>query len=212
MNEIISKRYTTVKEIADILDVGQTTVKRAIEKLRPVLNPVSTNTQGGYLLDEQQATLIKKEIQSHHNLASRQIDLVTTEQEENETILKAMSILKKRHDEYKLRAELAELKLEQQQPKVEFFDTVVESKSLLSMGNVAKLLDKDIGRNKLFSLLRDKHILMNGNSPYQTYIDRGYFKLKENSYTTNSGQVKVFKTPYVTQKGLAYIQKIVKEK
>ena len=37
MNEITDKKYTTVKEMSDILDVGQTTVKRAIEKLRVLI-------------------------------------------------------------------------------------------------------------------------------------------------------------------------------
>ena len=98
----------TVRDVANVLNVGESTVKRAIEKLSPVLGALMLNNYGGYLLSEYQVTTIKQEIQKHHNLTNRKIDKITTEQEENETIVKALSILKQRADEYKRRAELAE--------------------------------------------------------------------------------------------------------
>ena len=42
----------------------------------------------------------------------------------------------------------------EQKPKVEFFEAVTNSKSAIDMGQVAKVLDKDIGRNKLFEIRR----------------------------------------------------------
>ena len=65
----------------------------------------------------------------------------------------------------------------EQKPKVEFFEAVTNSKSAIDMGQVAKVLDKDIGRNKLFEILRNKKILQKDNIPFQTYIDRGYFRV-----------------------------------
>lgn len=93
-------------------------------------------------------------------------------------------------------------------PKAEFYDTVANSETMLSMSEVAKVLDMGYGRNKIFAILRDKKILDNKNVPYQQYVDRGYFKLVEGSYT-NQGNVIVTKTVYVKQKGIDYIRKLL---
>ena len=95
-------------------------------------------------------------------------------------------------------------------PKADFYDTVANSETMLSMSEVAKVLDMGYGRNKIFAILRDKKILDNRNVPYQQYVDRGYFKLVEGSYT-NQGNVIVTKTVYVKQKGIDYIRKLLKE-
>lgn len=93
-------------------------------------------------------------------------------------------------------------------PKAGFYDTVANSESLLSMGDVAKTLDMGIGRNKLFALLRDKGVLNQHNIPYQRYIDAGYFKLIENTFMAGDNQV-VSTTTYVKQKGIDYIRKVL---
>ena len=74
----------------------------------------------------------------------------------------------------------------EQKPK-EFFDTVA-NKTALPMDKVAKSLDMGIGRNKLFEILRDKKILDRSNIPYQTYVDRGYFRVVEQKYTKPTGK------------------------
>ena len=61
-----------------------------------------------------------------------------------------------------------------------------------------------IGRNRLFAWLRVLGILMMNNIPYQEYMDRGYFKLKESLYYTD-GVYKTRQTTYVTGKGQRYI-------
>jgi Rha family phage regulatory protein len=67
--------------------------------------------------------------------------------------------------------------IEYQKPKVEFYDEIIDSKDTIDIGQLAKTLNvKNIGRNKLFEILREKSILDRRNQPYQTYIDRGYFK------------------------------------
>ncbi|MBP3796338.1 MAG: phage antirepressor KilAC domain-containing protein, partial [Ruminococcus sp.] len=52
--------------------------------------------------------------------------------------------------------------------------------------------------------LRVMGILMMNNIPYQEYMDRGYFKLKESLYYTD-GVYKTRQTTYVTGKGQRYI-------
>ena len=106
-----------------------------------------------------------------------------------------------------------ELKEEKQkvallQPKADFYDTVANSESLLSMADVAKVLDKGIGRNRLFKLLRDKGILQGNNVPYQRFVDAGYFKVVENSYMAGDNAI-VSTVTYVKQKGVDYIRKLL---
>lgn len=100
--------------------------------------------------------------------------------------------------------------IEEQKPKVEFFDAVADSKSAIAIGDVAKMLGiKGIGRNNLFELLRDKKVLMQNNQPYQKYIDNGYFRVIEQKFTKPNGETVVTFKTLVYQKGVAYIRKLL---
>lgn len=104
--------------------------------------------------------------------------------------------------------QLAEAKVAELAPKAEFYDTVADSESLMSMADTCKILDMGIGRNKLFALLREKKILQKDNIPYQQYVTAGYFKVVEGKYEVNENVV-VTKTTYVKQKGIDYIRKLL---
>lgn len=109
---------------------------------------------------------------------------------------------------------LAEEKIEQQKPLVDFANQVSDTTDLIDMKIMAKLLkDKniDIGRNRLFDFLRIKKILMKDNQPYQQYIDAGYFKVNEYTYTNPFGQTKTNRQTFVTGRGQLYIAKKIKE-
>ena len=93
------------------------------------------------------------------------------------------------------------------EPKIKFADQVADTTNVIDMGEMAKLANDRgirIGRNRLFSWLRVMGILMMNNIPYQEYMDRGYFKLKESLYYTD-GVYKTRQTTYVTGKGQRYI-------
>ena len=92
------------------------------------------------------------------------------------------------------------------QPKAEFFDAVTDSKTAIPIGDVAKILDIGIGRNKLFEFLRQKSILTSDNRPYQKYIDSGYFRVIEQKYEVN-GEVRINIKTLVFQKGIDWIRK-----
>lgn len=66
--------------------------------------------------------------------------------------------------------ELQQKMLALQQPKVDFYNDVVDSKDAIDMHAVAKTLNMGIGRNKLFEFLRRQKVLMQNNIPYQSYI------------------------------------------
>ena len=213
MNEIIqhqekSSSLMSTKELADALGVSKDTINSTVEKLElnGVLRRVYIlrNSQNGYLFDEEQATLIKQEIQKHHNLATRQIDNVSTEVEENQVIAKAIGILQRRLSD-------AEKEVEKLKPAAEFAYQICSSKDVIDIGNCAKVLNRNIGRNRLFEFLRNKNILQQDNIPYQKYIDSGYFRVIETKFTIPSGETKISLKTLVLQKGVAYINKLLKE-
>ena len=144
MNEVSIESYVSVKALAEILNVSEATIKRAIEKLRSLLGGIETNSQGGYLLNEEQATIVKNEIAKHHNI-----------------------------------------------------------------GECAKVLNKNIGRNRLFEFLRNRNVLQSNNIPYQKYIDAGYFRVIASKYVAPKGETKISLKTVVFQKGVAYINKLL---
>lgn len=97
---------------------------------------------------------------------------------------------------------------------VEFATHVTESADSVSVGEFAKILKKEnipIGRNRLFTWLRDNHYLMENNVPYQTYIERGYFDVVEVVKTTSYGDM-MFPTTMIKGKGqVALLEKIKEE-
>ena len=100
--------------------------------------------------------------------------------------------------------------IEEQKPKVDFFDAVAESKTAIEMKAVANTLRfKNVGRNKLFDILRTEKILMGNNMPYQKYVDCGYFRTIEQKYSTPDGEVRINVKTLVYQKGVEYIRKVL---
>ena len=104
----------------------------------------------------------------------------------------------------------ADLEEERQKllPKADQFDKFISGENYQDMNTAAKVLSW--GRNKLFAELRRRGILMPGNRPYQSYIDRGYFVVKEKSIDMGGT---VFNKPqtYVTAKGLSWLEKVLNE-
>ncbi len=98
--------------------------------------------------------------------------------------------------------------LAEAKPKVEFFDAVAGSNDAIEIGSVAKVLGiKGMGRNNLFSFLRNKKILMNNNQPYQTYVDRGYFRVLEQKFEKPNGETCINIKTLVYQSGVEFIRR-----
>lgn len=201
-----NNRIVTTKELAGILGVEPRTVQLAVQKLglANVLSQVKIRGQNSFVFTEEQATLVKQHIQEHHNLSSRQIDSVSTEVEENQMIAQAFSILQRRIED-------ANKEIEKLKPAAEFAYQICSSKDAIDIGNCAKVLNRNIGRNNLFEFLRNRKILQQDNIPYQKYIDSGYFRVIETKYTIPSGETKISLKTLVLQKGVAYINKLLRE-
>ena len=97
-----------------------------------------------------------------------------------------------------------EAKIEEQKPLVEYAEHIQASKDVIDMKSMAKLASKNgikIGRNKLFSFLRDRKILDRENIPYANYMDKEWFQVVESPYTFNNGDVKIIRTTLVSPTG-----------
>ena len=92
-------------------------------------------------------------------------------------------------------------------PLVDFALHVADSEDLIDMNAMAKLAaDKNfnIGRTRLFRWLKEMGVLMSNNLPYQRYIDRGYFAVKESVFEVE-GMKKTYRQTFVTGKGQLFI-------
>ena len=96
-----------------------------------------------------------------------------------------------------------QLLIEEQKPKVDFYDTVAISKTGVELKIAAKVLNmilpttgKTIGRTDLFAILRERGILDLKNKPYQKYIDNGYFRLIQKTYTQKHRDGTTTQEPY----------------
>lgn len=114
---------------------------------------------------------------------------------------------KEYEEKQKALAQVTEMK-----PKAEFYDDVTGSTDTIDIGSVAKVLNiPNMGRNKLFSFLRENKILNKRNEPYQEYVDKGYFRQIETSWEHN-GTTHINLKTVVFQKGLDFIRQTIVKK
>ena len=113
-----------------------------------------------------------------------------------------------------------EIKIEEQKPKVIFAEAVETSKTLILIGDLAKLIKQngtDMGQKRMFTWLRDNGYLIKRqgsdyNMPTQKAMELGLFEIKETAVTHSDGHITVNKTPKVTGKGQIYFINKFKEK
>jgi len=99
------------------------------------------------------------------------------------------------------------------EPLVEFANQVAGTENLIDMNAMAKLAIEEnipIGRNRLFRWLKGKGVLMANNLPYQKYIDRGYFAVKESVFEVD-GMKKTYQQTFVTGKGQKFVIDLLKK-
>ncbi|WP_455268606.1 phage antirepressor [Ruminococcus sp.] len=98
-------------------------------------------------------------------------------------------------------------------PLVDFALHVADSEDLIDMNAMAKLAaDKNfnIGRTRLFRWLKEMGVLMANNLPYQQFIDRGYFAVKESVFEVD-GMKKTYQQTLVTGKGQRFVINLLKK-
>lgn len=179
----------TTKEVADVLGVDVKTIQRAVESLD--MNVERSGSSHTMLFSEAQVTAIKLEIENHSK-----VNALTpkTNLEKQLIIQQAMQI------QAEMIAELQN-KVSKLEPAANFAYQLCSSKDTIEIGECAKVLNKNIGRNRLFEFLRTNNVLQSNNIPYQKYIDAGYL--------TPNGETKISLKTVVFQKGVAYINKLL---
>lgn len=98
-------------------------------------------------------------------------------------------------------------KIEEQQPLVDFAVHVSQTKDTIDMDEMAKIAQGEnisIGRNRLIKWLKEKKVLKDNRTPYQTFIDRGYFDVVETKKETMYGTM-VFPKTVITGKGQLWV-------
>ena len=98
-------------------------------------------------------------------------------------------------------------------PLVEFANQVAGTDNLIDMNAMAKLARAEnipVGRNKLFDRLKRMGVLMSNNLPYQKFIDRGYFAVKESVFEVE-GMKKTYRQTFVTGKGQLFIISLLRK-
>lgn len=136
---------------------------------------------------------------------------VATINNDDETILNAITILQKRLEESKARQKELENKVEQDKPKVLFADTVSSSSTSILVGELAKLIAQkgvNVGQNRLFEWLRYNGYLCNRNGnknyPTQKSIKQGLLEVVERTITKSDGSAISSFTTKITGKGQIY--------
>lgn len=101
----------------------------------------------------------------------------------------------------KEKVERLQLKAAENKPYVTLGKASTMSDGELDLGEFAKLIEEDVGKNKLIGILKDMGYLLKkeGSEPYQKYVEQGLFKIRRNhsgyTYTviTNKGQVRLIR-------------------
>ena len=68
-----------------------------------------------------------------------------------------------------------------------------------------------MGRNNMIAYLRDNHVLMNDNIPYQKYVNEGKFDLKQTKVSKPNGTTITKTQTRVTQKGIDHILRMYRK-
>lgn len=220
MNEIIKieerdgKQFVNARELHGTLGVGRdftNWIKERIEKYGFLegsdFTPVLAKSTGGRPAAEYMVSvdMAKELAMVENNEKGREVRqyLIKIESAWNtpEMIMaRALQVASKTiGDQSRLIAEMA--------PKAAFHDAVTQSPDTLDFAQVAKVLSiPGMGRNNMLRALREREVLRYDNSPYQQYVDRGYFKQVEMPFTRGNIVGVGLKT-VVFQKGVDFIRK-----
>lgn len=97
--------------------------------------------------------------------------------------------------------EIIEARVKELEPKAVVYDNISSAKNLLTLNEAAKSLG--VGRNKWMKTLREQKILQSNNTPFQRYINPGYFEVKVTPINgVNHPQT------YVTGNGLTWLASV----
>lgn len=204
----------TAKEVADAIGCKPDTVQKIARRLEEEGKidriEIRPDFSKALLLNEEQVYEIKKALVPRTLDMKVQGESAVTSLDIEEMTLKVIKYHQDKVVQLKAENEAQREKIAIDAPKVAFHDAVTGSKDTIDIGEAAKVLAvKGYGRNNLFERLRNEGILMQNNQPYQKYIDAGYFRTIESSFTAPDGTTHVNIKTVVYQRGLDFIRKVI---
>jgi len=187
---MINGRRMTVREVAEALGYQPDTIQGKVKELFPELvrNGVTT------LLTMAEVDTIKQNLVPRNLGLKSEVENALTPIDIERMTLQVIQYHAGRVKE--LEAELAVAL-----PKAELADRIASADGLKSLSEVGKI--NGIGPGKIFDILVSlKVIYRTGKSwvPYQDYIDRGLFVVRESTYEAD-GIDHLYSKTYVTGKG-----------
>ena len=130
---------------------------------------------------------------------------------EDEMIAKSMAILAQRVEQQKMQLELARSTIQEQAPKVEYHDSVLQSSGLIATNVIAKelgmsavKLNKELHRRGIIYRCDGVWVL------YSKYQGQGYTKTKTTHYKDSLGRDCTSILTYWTEKGRKFIHDLFK--
>lgn len=217
MNDLITEKKMTTKEVAEYLCTTKDVVLANARKC--LSSKVIEHGKSTYWSNAELTILL--DYMKSHNSNNRSVELNSTVENITTTltpalkIKKAFDLMQEGYEEElaRLKRENAEQKqqLLEQKEDVEFSKSIqADEKSCFTMAQVSQELKLPYGNIGLFRKLRELGILKADNCPYQQYVDMGLFKVYPKVISIKDSTKTILVT-LATQKGVAYINKRLKE-
>lgn len=168
------EKTMTTKELADTLNVSNMAISRVLEKTNNLNGTVKVENGKVTCFTENQATLIKQEIQKHHNLATRKIDDVSSNIEVIENFKNATEklVAMLNVENQKLQSQVATLK-----PQAQIANDFIDRNHLTNFRDTSNILG--ITQKDLMQILFPKYIYKNSVGEYRCYAKYSkYFSLR----------------------------------
>lgn len=203
-NSNIQRDVMTVKQVADVLGVSDQAVRDSIRKLFPDILENGKTT----FLNEEQTTAVKLQIQAGgKRYLKDNFEVQNSKTRLEKALIVQQALLIQQEEISVLHTENTKLKTENAKllPKAITYDKYLSGKNAEDMAVVAqKLYNGRIGRNRLFSELRNAGILKSNNTPYQQYAH--LFKVISKPATIGDKQVNISVT-LVKPEGVEFISR-----
>lgn len=177
------EKTMTVKQVSEILNVSKDLVKKRIRELwNDRAGVLLKNSQGGYLLTEEQVTMIKLRIEENSHILKVGDDrnaLAKTDLEKKLLIKQGYDLLME--EVINLQDENKQLKIEKYEnaPKVELAETALRDKTKqYSITDAGKHLG--LHMREIFNILESKNMLTSKKLPSQKSLNCKLLEIKTN--------------------------------
>jgi phage antirepressor YoqD-like protein len=174
------ERTMTVKEVAESLGTAESTIRNKVAELFPFITENGKATR----LTELQVTEIKQSIVPRDLTLKSKLENSSTDIEMIEKSFEVMAWFKRKHDEHIKIIESQKTMLIEQAPKVQAYDTLIKTDTMMSLSNACKHFGIQPIKHGIPSLKYHGY-LTTKNLPTQRAIDLDIMKLKETVGTDN---------------------------